>query len=138
MLISDEALAAAVELSTLFLPDQFLPEKAVDLMDEAGAQLRLRLGDRLCQEEEAMNQQIEELNLKKEELIAEQDFEGAARARDQCDKLKKQREQLRREWRPTAQALGLVADANTVIEALSAMTGLGVEQLRNRDNRPKA
>jgi ATP-dependent Clp protease ATP-binding subunit ClpC len=134
VVIADEALQAAVELSALFLPDQCWPGKALDLMDEAAARLRLApaalpSGD----EADQLARQIEKLTCQKEEAVADQDFDLAVRLRDQCDRLKQQRDQLHREWRPAAQAAGRVADGAAVIAALSGMTGIAADLIRNRD-----
>ena len=96
--ITDEALEAAVELSDRYITGRCLPDKAIDVVDEAGARVRLKAMTRPPDLKE-LDEQIERLNQDKEEAVANQDFERAAALRDQADKLKKKKETITREWR---------------------------------------
>ena len=89
--IKDEALDAAVELSDRYISGRCLPDKAIDVIDEAGARVRLKAMTRPPDLKE-LDAQIEQLNQEKEAAVAEQDFEKAAHLRDQADKLKKKKE----------------------------------------------
>ena len=93
MQIKDEALEAAVELSDRYISGRCLPDKAIDVIDEAGARVRLKAMTRPPDLKE-LDDQIEQLNQEKEEAVAEQDFEKAADLRDQADKLKKKKENI--------------------------------------------
>ncbi|MFM8932610.1 MAG: Clp protease N-terminal domain-containing protein, partial [Gemmataceae bacterium] len=94
--IKDEALVAAVELSDRYISSRCLPDKAIDVIDEAGARVRLKAMTRPPDLKE-IDSQIEKLNQEKEAAVAEQDFEKAAHLRDQADKLKKKKEGIQRE-----------------------------------------
>ena len=102
MQITDDALEAAVELSDRYITGRCLPDKAIDVIDEAGARVRLKAMTRPPDLKE-LDEQIERLNQDKEEAVANQDFEQAAALRDQADKLKKKKETITREWRETIQ-----------------------------------
>ena len=103
--ITDEALESSVELSTRYISGRFLPDKAIDVIDEAGSRVRMRTMTRPPDLKE-LEREIEELNKEKEAAVALQDFERAANLRDQADKLKKKKEQIKREWRELMATLG--------------------------------
>src|SRR6516165_8862326 len=96
--IKDEALDAAVELSDRYISGRCLPDKAIDVIDESGARVRLKAMTRPPDLKE-LDAQIEQLNQEKESSVAEQDFEKAAHLRDQADKKKKEKERITRDWR---------------------------------------
>src|SRR6266446_2033735 len=96
--IKDEALNAAVELSDRYISGRCLPDKAIDVIDESGARVRLKAMTRPPDLKE-LDAQIEQLNQEKEAAVANQEFEKAAGLRDQADKLKKKKENLLRDWR---------------------------------------
>src|SRR5207248_2132722 len=96
--IKDEALQAAVDLSDRYISARCLPDKAIDVIDEAGARVRLRAMTRPPDLKD-IDGQIEQLNADKDAAVAEQDFEKAAHLRDQADKLKKRKETVTKEWR---------------------------------------
>ena len=96
--ITDEALEAAIEMSDRYITGRCLPDKAIDVIDEAGARVRLKAMTRPPDLKD-LDEQIERLNQDKEEAVANQDFERAAALRDQADKLKKKKETINREWR---------------------------------------
>src|SRR5207237_4782318 len=96
--IKDEALSSAVDLSDRYISGRCLPDKAIDVIDEAGARVRLKAMTRPPDLKE-LDVQMEQLNTEKEAAVAEQDFEKAAHLRDQADKLKKKKDSITREWR---------------------------------------
>src|SRR5438874_7875877 len=89
--IKDHALEEAVELSDRYISGRCLPDKAIDVIDEPGARVRLKAMTRPPDLKE-LDAQVEQLNQEKESAVAEQDFEKAAHLRDQADKLKKKKE----------------------------------------------
>src|SRR5947199_1481119 len=121
--IRDEALEAAVELSDRYISGRCLPDKAIDVIDESGARVRLKAMTRPPDLKE-LDAQVEQLNQEKESAGAEQDYEKAAHLRDQADKLKKKKEQITREWRDTAKETDGVVDEEVVNEVVSKMTGV--------------
>jgi len=126
--IPDEALEAAVELSTRYITGRFLPDKAIDVMDEAAARVRLRA---LTQPPglKELEDEIRKLEKEKDESVANQDFERAARLRDTAYKLKKKKETVQREWRERAQEDNGTVDANVIAETVSSMTGIPLKSL---------
>jgi len=126
--IPDEALEAAVELSTRYITGRFLPDKAIDVMDEAAARVRLRA---LTQPPglKELEDEIKSLEKEKDESVANQDFERAARLRDTAYKLKKKKETVQREWRERAQEDNGTVDANVIAETVSSMTGIPLKSL---------
>ena len=96
MKISDEALHAAVDLSVRYVADRALPDKAIDLIDEAGSRVRLRNASAPPEIKEAQNA-LEEVTRQKDEAIAGQDYEAAARLRDEEAQGKERIEELRAE-----------------------------------------
>ncbi|HXG13458.1 MAG TPA: ATP-dependent Clp protease ATP-binding subunit [Gemmataceae bacterium] len=126
--IKDEALEAAVELSDRYISGRCLPDKAIDVIDEAGARVRLKAMTRPPDLKD-LDAQIEQLNQEKEAAVAEQDFEKAAHLRDQADKLKKKKEQITREWREKAKEIDGVVDEEVIAEVVSKMTGVPLKKL---------
>src|SRR3954447_24632728 len=116
--ITDDALAASVELSDRYITGRCLPDKAIDVVDEAGARVRLKAMTRPPDLKE-LDDQIERLNQDKEEAVANQDFERAAALRDQADKLKKKKETINREWRERSKEVDGTVDEEVVAEVVS-------------------
>src|SRR5439155_3686361 len=121
--IQDQALGAAVELSDRYISGRYLPDKAIDVIDEAGARIRLKAMTRPPDLKE-IDAQIEQLNQEKEAAVAEQDFEKAAHLRDQADKRTKKKEQGNREWREKSKEIDGVVDEEVIREVVSRMTGV--------------
>jgi ATP-dependent Clp protease ATP-binding subunit ClpC len=95
---TDEALDLAVELSNRYINNRFLPDKAIDVMDEAGA--RVRINSMVPPPDlKEITDQIEQLERNKDEAVASQDFELAAQVRDEAYQLKKKKEEVQDEWR---------------------------------------
>src|SRR5947207_1562049 len=121
--IKDEALNSAVDLSDRYISGRCLPDKAIDVIDEAGARVRLKAMTRPPDLKE-LDTQVEQLNQEKEAAVAEQDFEKAAHLRDQADKLKKKKEQINRDWREKSKEIDGVVDDEVIREVISKMTGV--------------
>ncbi len=126
--ITDEALEASIELSDRYIPGRCLPDKAIDVVDEAGARVRLKAMTRPPDLKE-LDDQIERLNQDKEEAVANQDFERAAALRDQADKLKKKKETINREWRERSKEVDGTVDEEVIAEVVSKMTGIPLTRL---------
>ena len=129
--ITDDALAQAVELSDRYITGRCLPDKAIDVIDEAGARVRLKAMTRPPDLKD-IDGQIEQLNQEKEAAVAEQDFEKAAHLRDQADKLKKKKEQVTRDWREKSKEIDGVVDEEVVREVVGKMTGVPLTKI-NKD-----
>ncbi|MFC1706144.1 ATP-dependent Clp protease ATP-binding subunit [Planctomycetota bacterium] len=125
---TDDALEASVELSSRYITGRFLPDKAIDVIDEAGARLRMKSMTR-PPDLKKLELQIKKLEKEKEEAVASQVFERAASIRDKADKLKKKKEQIRREWREKANESGGTVDVDMICETVSKMTGVPLTRL---------
>jgi len=126
--ITDGALASAVELSDRYITGRCLPDKAIDVIDEAGARIRLKAMTRPPDLKD-IDEQIEKLNHEKEAAVAEQDFEKAAALRDQADKLKKKKDQVTRDWREKSKETDGVVDEEVIREVVSKMTGVPLKAM---------
>jgi ATP-dependent Clp protease ATP-binding subunit ClpC len=121
VVVTDDALEAAVELSERHLTDRCLPGKALQVLDQAGALAGLAAPSP-PPELQQLAKQMEELNQKKEEAIAEQDFETGASFRDQIEKVKRQRAAVMREGQESRGKIIGRVDKETVAEAVRRMT----------------
>jgi ATP-dependent Clp protease ATP-binding subunit ClpC len=126
--IKDEALQEAVELSDRYISGRCLPDKAIDVIDEAGARVRLKAMTRPPDLKE-LDGQIEQLNQEKEAAVAEQDFEKAAHLRDQADKLKKKKETITKEWRERSKEIDGIVDEEVIREVVNKMTGVPLTRI---------
>ena len=127
---TEEALKSAVELSNRYITGRFLPDKAIDVIDEAGARIRIRSMTQPPDLQE-MDQEIARLNKEKEEAVAGQDFERAADLRDQSSQLTKKKEEEQKEWREkeSSSESGGVVDDEVIAETVSKMTGIPLSRL---------
>jgi ATP-dependent Clp protease ATP-binding subunit ClpC len=131
--ITDDALASAVELSSRYITGRCLPDKAIDVIDEAGARVRLKAMTRPPDLKE-IDEEVEKLNKEKEEAVANQDFEKAAALRDQADKLKKKKQQITRDWREKSREADGVVDEEVIAEVVSKMTGIPLTRMTTEDS----
>ncbi len=131
--ITDDAVQAAVELSDRYITGRCLPDKAIDVIDEAGARVRLKSMSKPPNLKE-IDDEVEGLNRQKEEAVANQDFEQAARLRDQADKLKKKKQQITKEWREKSRENGGVVDEDVIAEVVSKMTGIPLTRMTTEDS----
>jgi ATP-dependent Clp protease ATP-binding subunit ClpC len=130
--ITDDALVAAGNLADRYISDRFLPDKAIDLIDEAGSRLRIR---RLTAPPDLqdLEDQAAQVRKQKESAIDEQDFEKAARLRDQEKKLIERRAAREREWKSDGMDSVLTLDEEDVAEVLSNWTGIPVFKLTEEE-----
>ncbi|MGQ9574941.1 MAG: ATP-dependent Clp protease ATP-binding subunit [Thermoguttaceae bacterium] len=132
--ITDDAIEAAVELSSRYITGRCLPDKAIDVIDEAGARVHLKSMTRPPDLKE-IDEEVERLNKEKEEAVANQDFEKAAALRDQADKLKKKKQAITREWKEKAREADGIVDADVIAEVVSKMTGIPLTRLTTEDSK---
>jgi len=127
---TDGAFEAAVEFSTRYITGRFLPDKAIDVIDEAGARVRIKSMTAPPDLQE-MDVEIARLSKEKEEAVAGQDFERAADLRDQAFKLSKKKEEIQREWREreNSRESGGKVDDEVIAETVSKMTGIPLQRL---------
>jgi len=126
--ITDAALKSAVELSERYITGHCLPDKAIDVIDEAGARVRLK-GMTRPPDLKELDEKIEKLNQEKEAAVMDQDFERAAALRDQSEKLRKEKETTHKQWREKAKEADGVVDEEVVAEVVSKMTGVPLRKV---------
>jgi len=131
--ITDDAVNTAVELSSRYITGRCLPDKAIDVIDEAGARVHLKSMTRPPDLKE-IDEEVERLNKDKEEAVANQDFEKAAALRDQADKLKKKKQTITREWREKSRETDGVVDEDVIAEVVSKITGVPLTRLSTEDS----
>ena len=131
--ITDDAVDSAVEYSDRYITGRCLPDKAIDVIDEAGARVRLKSMSKPPNLKE-IDEEVESLNRDKEEAVANQDFEKAANLRDQADKLKKKKQQITKEWREKSRENGGVVDEDVIAEVVSKMTGIPLTRMSTEDS----
>ncbi|XZE35899.1 ATP-dependent Clp protease ATP-binding subunit [Pirellulaceae bacterium SH501] len=131
--ITDDAIAAAVEMSERYITARCLPDKAIDVIDEAGARVRLRTMSKPPDLKD-IDDEVERLNKEKEDAVANQDFEKAASLRDQADKLRRKKEQITRDWREKSRETDGVVDEEVIAEVVSKMTGIPLTRLTTEDS----
>jgi len=130
--ITDAALIAAVELSDRYITQRFLPDKAIDVIDEAGARIRLRSMTKPPNLAE-LEEQIERLSIQKDEAVKNAEYEEAARLRDQAEQLRAKKEELQRQWRERSKEIDGVVDEEVVAEVVSKMTGVPLTRLEKEE-----
>lgn len=125
--IADEAIEAAVNLSVRYITDRFLPDKAIDLIDEAASRVRLRKSAPQI-EIKGLEEEIKSITKKKEEAVKFQDFEKAAKIRDEQDHLKKQLEEVKQQWNEMSKYTDEV-NAEVIAEVVELWTGIPVNKI---------
>jgi ATP-dependent Clp protease ATP-binding subunit ClpC len=130
--ITDQALVAAAELADRYISDRYLPDKAIDLIDEAGSRLRIR-SMTTPPDLQDLDQEIERARRAKEEAIDAQDFERAARLRDEEKKLIDRRSMREDEWRSEGLDTVLTVDEEVIAEVLANWTGIPVLKLTQEE-----
>jgi len=131
--ITDGALVAAAKLSDRYVQDRHLPDKAIDLIDEAGARLRLSILSSPPELRE-VEEKIAAVRVDKEKAIENQDYEGAAKLRDDEKKLNAERAKLTKQFRSGNVAAQGVVDEGLIAEVLAAATGIPVFKLSEEES----
>ena len=126
--ISDEALDAAVKLSVRYIPDRFLPDKAIDLIDEASSKLKISYSPSDISAETS-DIKTTELSRKKEEAILAQDFTLAAKLRDKENELRRDAVKVRSEENNAIVPQALTVSASDIAEIVTAWTSIPVNRL---------
>jgi ATP-dependent Clp protease ATP-binding subunit ClpC len=126
--ITDEAVAAAVKLSERYITGRALPDKAIDVIDEAGARLRLRSSSKAPVYKE-VELAIKELDKSKSEAVLNQDYEKAADFRDRAERKKKELAELKKKDLEKTKELCGTVDEHIISEVVAAMTGIPLKRL---------
>jgi ATP-dependent Clp protease ATP-binding subunit ClpC len=125
---TDEALKSAVTLADRYVQDRFLPDKAIDLVDEAGARKRLR-NNTVPADVRVVDEKIRKVGIEKDDAIHTQDFERAAKMRDEEKELLEQRRTIEEKWREDASVKVLEVTDNDIADVVSRSTGVPVSNL---------
>ncbi len=131
--ITDEAIKAAAELSHRYITDRFLPDKAIDLIDEAASMIRVNsyvAPDELKDLEE----RLEELSKEKEEAINSQDYEKAASIRDQEKNVKKELKDNEKMWEKKKQTSNMIVKYEEIAKVVSSWTGIPVTKMTTEES----
>ncbi|MHC4975636.1 MAG: ATP-dependent Clp protease ATP-binding subunit, partial [Planctomycetota bacterium] len=130
--ISDEALEAAVELSDRYISGRVQPDKSIDVIDEAGARVRLKsmtkppdLAD--------LEEEIERLSIAKDDAVKNADYERAAELRDAAEKLRKDKELKQEQWRQKSEEVDGEVDDDIIGEVVAKMTGVPLQRLAKEE-----
>ncbi len=130
--ITDEALAKAVELSSRYITGRVQPDKAIDVIDESGARVRLKTMTR-PPNLAGLEEEIERLGAEKDTAVKDADYERAAEARDKIEQLHLKKDKLTGEWRnKTTESEGVV-DEDVIAEVVSKMTGVPLRRLESEE-----
>ncbi|MGA1044943.1 MAG: ATP-dependent Clp protease ATP-binding subunit [Phycisphaerales bacterium] len=130
---TDEAIRAAVEFSGRYIPGRVQPDKSIDVLDEAGARLRLKSMTKPPDLAE-IEEKIERLSIAKDEAVKAADYERAADLRDQAEKLRKQKEKVQQDWRDRMNQIDAVVDEEVIAEVVSKMTGVPLTRLEKEES----
>ena len=125
---TDKAVETAVKLSDRYITDRFLPDKAIDVMDESGSRARIGTMTR-PPETKALEVEIEEIKTKKEHAIKNQDFEGAASMRDKEKHAKEKLESMLAAWRVSREEKRVVVDEDDIFHVVAKWTGIPIKRM---------
>lgn len=132
--IPDASIIQAVKLSARYITDRFLPDKAIDVMDEAGARVRLRRVTPPPMVRE-LQRQINDIVRSKKDKIENQEFEKAVELRDQEEDLRRQIETLKQEWEESHEASELTVTEEDIAYVVSRMTGIPLSKIEEAESR---
>ena len=130
--ITDEAIEAAVRMSHRYIADRYLPDKAIDLMDEAASRVRLQAFSAPSDIKE-IEQRLTKLRTEKEAAIAAQEFEQAAKLRDEEQRLREEFEARQKEWRQKGNER-VVVTADDIAQVVASWTGIPVKRLAEEES----
>lgn len=128
LIISDEAITAAVNLSSKYITDRYLPDKAIDVIDEASSKVRLKVSN-LSPEGKELEKELRNIIKEKEDAIRNQEFEKASQLRDDEAEMKDKIREMAQAYREEHEANKPTVTAENVAEVISTMTGVPVTKL---------
>jgi len=126
--LTDKALEAAVKLSDRYITGRYLPDKAIDVMDEAGSRARIGAMTR-PPDVKHLETEIEEIRRRKERAIKEQDFEGAAAMRDKEKQAKEKLEAILAEWKVNRDEKRVRVDEEDIMQVVAKWTGIPLQRM---------
>ncbi|RAI79352.1 ATP-dependent Clp protease ATP-binding subunit [Macrococcoides caseolyticum subsp. hominis] len=131
--ISDEALVAAVKMSDRYISDRFLPDKAIDLIDEAGSKVRLRNYTTPPSLKE-LEAELEKVKNEKDAAVHSQEFEQAASLRDKQTQLEKKLEETKKEWQKTQGSNNTSVTADDIANVVAQWTGIPIAKIAETES----
>ena len=132
--ITDEAIKAAVDLSVRYVNDRFLPDKAIDLIDEAASRIKIKTYSEPKTIKE-LEEKVEKLGKEKEELVQVQKFEKAAKLRDEIKTLKEELEEQKSKWQnKKTKSITMLTEEN-IAEVISSWTGIPTKKITQDENK---
>jgi ATP-dependent Clp protease ATP-binding subunit ClpC len=126
--ITDSAVKAAVELSGRYITGRVQPDKSIDVIDEAGARVRIKSMTKPPNLAE-IEADIERLSVQKDEAVKAADYERAAELRDKAEQFRKKKEEIQREWKARSMEAEGTVDEDIIREVVSKMTGVPLQRL---------
>ncbi len=130
--ITDDAIQQAVELSDRYITGRVQPDKSIDVIDEAGAAVRLKTMTKPPNLAE-IEREIERLIMEKDEAVKNADYERAAELRDKAEVARSRKDEIQREWRDRAKEIDGVVDEETVAAVISGMTGVPLTRMEKTE-----
>ncbi|MGE9294577.1 MAG: AAA family ATPase, partial [Puniceicoccales bacterium] len=134
VIYTDEALEAAAKLSDRYITARYLPDKAIDVLDEAGSRARIESLNR-PPEIEDMAKEIEEVCAQKEDAISKQHFEEAAKFRDREKQLRSKREQMIEDWKQNREEKQITVDVDELHRVVSDWTGIPLTRMEQAESK---
>ena len=131
--ITDEAIEAAVELSDRYISDRYLPDKAIDLIDEASSKVRLK-SYTIPNDVKELEEQVEKVRREKESAVQEQQFEHAAKLRDDQSKLETQLKETKDKWAQTQGDSHSQVTRDSITQVVSIWTGIPLNKLEETES----
>ena len=130
---TDSAILAAVELSNRYISDRVQPDKSIDVIDEAGARVRLKSMTKPPSMAD-FEEQLELLKVQKDEAVKNADYEAAAALRDEAEQLRSKKDGVQKEWREQMNEVTSEVDDNIIAEVVSSMTGVPLTRLEEAES----
>ncbi|MEQ8318185.1 MAG: ATP-dependent Clp protease ATP-binding subunit [Phycisphaerales bacterium] len=130
--ITDDAVKAAVELSGRYISGRVQPDKSIDVIDEAGARVRIKSMSKPPDLAE-IESEVEKLGVEKDEAVKAADYERAAELRDQAEQLRKKKEEIQKTWREKSKEIDGTVDEDIIAEVVSSMTGVPLQRLESEE-----
>jgi ATP-dependent Clp protease ATP-binding subunit ClpC len=130
---TDSAILAAVELSNRYISDRVQPDKSIDVIDEAGARVRLKSMTKPPSMAD-LEEQLELLKVQKDEAVKNADYEAAASLRDEAEQLRAKKDDVQKEWREKLNEITSEVDENIIAEVVSSMTGVPLTRLEEAES----
>ena len=130
--ITDAAIRAAVELSGRYITGRVQPDKSIDVIDEAGARVRIKSMSKPPNLAD-IEADIEKLSVAKDDAVKNADYEKAAELRDQAEQLRKKKEEIQTQWRAEQLEAAGVVDEEVIAEVVSKMTGVPLQKLEKEE-----